>query len=365
MTMICYQPKRFSASSLEAIERANDIVEEYRKQGLDLTLRQVYYQFVSRGWIPNNQQEYKRLGSILNDARMAGKLSWESIEDRTRNLRGNSHWDDPAQILRAVAQQYREDLWWTQDHYVEVWIEKDALVGVLEAVCPENDVPYFSCRGYTSQSEMWAAAVRINRACRGGRKPVIIHLGDHDPSGVDMSRDISDRLNLFSGAKFKEPPQFDLRWKPVDIDVRRIALTMDQVQEYSPPPNPAKMTDARAKGYVDQFGDESWELDALEPRKLIDLIQAEIDSCRNQEAWDAAVEKQEDGRRRLRSAAKRMDAPELMVTLNEMMRDARRDRKEAKKDSVAWGNADGRIEAVKAVQDVEKQFAVDEEADEE
>lgn len=303
---ICYEPRKFSASSREAIRRANEIIADYGSQGLDLTLRQVYYQFVSRGWLPNNQAEYKRLGSILNDARMAGEISWDAIEDRTRNLRSNSHWDEPADIIRSAASSYREDLWWTQDHYVEVWIEKDALVGVLDAVCPKNDVPYFSCRGYTSQSEMWSAAMRLNRAGRSGRQPVVIHLGDHDPSGVDMSRDIRDRLNLFSGAQF-EAPKFDPRWKPVEIDVRRIALTMDQVNDHKPPPNPAKLTDARAEGYVAQYGDESWELDALEPRTLIGLIQAEINSCRNQEAWDAAVAKQEDNRARIERASSLLD----------------------------------------------------------
>lgn len=363
--LICYQPKKFSASSRETIRRANEIIKDYAAQGLDLTLRQVYYQFVSRGWLPNNQTEYKRLGSILNDARMAGEISWDAIEDRTRNLRGKSHWDDPADILRAAAQSYAEDLWDTQDCYVEVWIEKDALVGVLEAVCPKNDVPFFSCRGYTSQSEMWSAAMRLNRAARRGRRqPVVIHLGDHDPSGVDMSRDIRDRLNLFSNASFGDAPKFDRNWRPVEIEVRRIALTMDQVQQYQPPPNPAKLTDARAEGYLAQFGDESWELDALEPRTLIQLIQAEIDSCRNMEAWEARVAQQEDNRRKIVQAAKRMEGRPLMSLLNEMAQDARRDRRGAKKNSVAWGEADGRLSAVKQISEFEKEFTDAEDCEE-
>lgn len=303
---ICYTPKRFSKTSQEIIRRANEIIEDYRQQGLDLTLRQVYYQFVSRGWIPNNQAEYKRLGSVLNDARMAGMMDWDAIEDRTRNLRANPHWGEPSDIIESAAHSYREDLWADQDHYVEVWIEKDALVGVLDAVCPKNDVPYFSCRGYTSQSEMWGAAIRLNRAARSGRQPVVIHLGDHDPSGVDMSRDIRDRLNLFSNCNL-ESPRFDRAWQPVEIDVRRIALTMPQVQQFTPPPNPAKLTDARAQGYIAEYGDESWELDALEPRTLIGLIQKEIDSCRNQERWDASVARQEENRSKIMRAASLLD----------------------------------------------------------
>jgi hypothetical protein len=303
---VCYAPKRFSKTSREIIRRANEIIEEYRQQGLDLTLRQVYYQFVSRGWIPNNQAEYKRLGSVLNDARMAGEMDWDAICDRTRNLRSNSHWGEPSDIIQSAASSYREDLWADQKHYVEVWIEKDALVGVLEAVCPKNDVPYFSCRGYTSQSEMWSAAIRLNRAARDGRTPVVIHLGDHDPSGVDMSRDIRDRLNLFSGADL-DAPRFDRGWEPVEIDVRRIALTMPQVDHFKPPDNPAKMKDARAQAYVALYGDKSWELDALEPRTLIGLIQKEIDSCKDQDAWNDSVARQEANRAKIARAADLLD----------------------------------------------------------
>lgn len=303
---ICYTPKRFSKTSREIIRRANEIIEEYRQQGLDLTLRQVYYQFVSRGWIPNNQAEYKRLGSVLNDARMAGEMDWDAIEDRTRNIRANSHWGEPSDIIESAANSYREDLWADQKHYVEVWIEKDALVGVLDAVCPKNDVPYFSCRGYTSQSEMWAAAMRLNRAARNGRQPVVIHLGDHDPSGVDMSRDIRDRLNLFSTAEL-DSPKFDRAWEPAEIDVRRIALTMAQVDHFQPPDNPAKMKDARAQQYVALYGDKSWELDALEPRTLIGLIQKEIDSCKDQDAWDESVARQEENRSKIARAANLLD----------------------------------------------------------
>ncbi|MCC6425684.1 MAG: hypothetical protein IT435_02565 [Phycisphaerales bacterium] len=344
MTLICYQPRKFSASSKEIIRRANEIIRDYQQQGLDLTLRQVYYVFVSKGWIPNNQTEYKRLGSILNDARMAGEISWEAIEDRTRNLRGRSHWADPANFLRDTAHWYAEDLWSDQDHYVEVWIEKDALVGVLQAVCPRNDVPYFSCRGYTSQSEMWSAAIRLNRAARrGDRQAVVIHLGDHDPSGVDMSRDIRDRLNGFSNIRFKDEPAFDPDWEPKDIEVRRIALTMDQVREYNPPPNPAKMTDARAQGYVAEHGDESWELDALEPRTLIALIQAEIDSCKDQERWDAAVEQQEANRTRVIAASHQLDRKPIKDILTAQVKEAKADMKRAKPNSSAYAEAQGRL----------------------
>lgn len=151
---ICYQNKNFSQSSLSVIRQANAIIEDYESQGYDLTLRQLYYRFVSKGLIPNKDTEYKKLGSIINDARLAGLIDWNRITDRTRNLRQNSHWDSPQSIVETCSRQFQFDKWKDQKEYVEVWVEKDALVGILEQACEPLDVPYFSCRGYTSQSEM-------------------------------------------------------------------------------------------------------------------------------------------------------------------------------------------------------------------
>jgi hypothetical protein len=297
MPQIEYVPKTFSAGSLEVIARANEICADYQAQGFDLTLRQLYYQFVSRGLLPNRQTEYKRLGSIINDARLAGMLDWDYIVDRTRNLRDLAHWTSPQQIISAVANQYRHECWEDQEYRVEVWIEKDALVGVIQGVCQRNDVPFFSCRGYTSQSELWSAAMRLVGYESDGQKTVVIHLGDHDPSGIDMTRDIQDRLNLFGAT----------------TEVRRIALTMDQVEAYQPPPNPAKLTDSRAEGYIEAHGDESWELDALDPATLDALIQGEIEIWRDDRSWRESVARQERQRRRLTAASQRWDEVTALV----------------------------------------------------
>ena len=152
------------------------------------------------------------------------------------------------------------------------WIEKDALIGVIENVCKELDIAYFSCRGYTSQSEMWSAAMRLQRYRKGRQKPLVLHLGDHDPSGKDMTRDITDRLSEFSEGT---------------IEVRRLALNMSQITQYHPPPNPAKITDSRAAGYIAEFGGESWELDALEPAVIATLIRDAVFTVRDVDKWVA------------------------------------------------------------------------------
>lgn len=178
MSQIAYIDKNFSDGSLEIIARANVICADYQAQGFDLTLRQLYYQFVSRGLIANRQSEYKRLGDIVNNGRLAGLIDWDYIVDRTRNLQSLAHWQSPQQIIGAVAEQYRHDLWARQPYRVEVWIEKDALVGVIAGACDRNDVPYFSCRGYTSQSELHGAAMRLVGYEKDGQDTVVIHLGD-------------------------------------------------------------------------------------------------------------------------------------------------------------------------------------------
>lgn len=292
MSKICYVPKNFHGKTLDIISVAEAICQEYADQGFTITLRQLYYQFVARDYLPNRQQSYDKLGAIVNDARLAGLIDWDHLEDRTRNVRSLGHWRSPADIMRGAAQGYREDKWARQHVRPEVWIEKDALVGVIEGVCETNDVSFFSCRGYTSQSEMWSAAQRLLGYCYEGQTPIILHLGDHDPSGIDMTRDILDRLNLF------------MRREGYSIEVNRLALNMDQVQQYDPPPNPAKTTDSRYAGYIELWGDESWELDALEPTVLAALIQDAIDAIKDPDVWDESAAAEREGRELLAKSAR-------------------------------------------------------------
>lgn len=288
---MAYIVRNFSDDSLAVIDHANGICQTYQQQGYDLTLRQLFYQFVSRDLMPNTERSYKRLGSIVNDARLAGLLDWHFIVDRTRNVRSPSHWTDPAEIIESAAQSFALDKWADQENYVEVWIEKDALVGVLQSCCPDEDVPYFSCRGYTSQSEVWSAAQRLAKRVQGGQRAVIVHLGDHDPSGIDMTRDIEDRLAMFM--------------EPYEVTVERIALNNDQVEQYDPPPNPAKLSDSRAAGYIQRFGRSSWELDALEPTVLVGLIRAAVNRHRDADLWQEKVDEQEAEREVLNAASER------------------------------------------------------------
>lgn len=281
---------QFRKAKLAVIEQANVIIAEYQRMGFTLTLRQLYYQFVSRDLIANKQTEYKRLGDIINDARLGGLIDWNAIEDRTRNVRSVAMWSSPQSILDAVAAQYREDPWGDQPYSPEVWIEKDALVGVIEPICNRMRVPYFACRGYASQSEVYSAGKRFATAIREGKRPIVFHLGDHDPSGLDMTRDNGDRLRMFARR---------------GVMVKRLALNMDQVEQYNPPPNPAKDTDSRFGEYLAEFGDESWELDALNPPVIEALIQEALDEIIEPDAWKTVMDREGDSRGDLEAVAER------------------------------------------------------------
>lgn len=287
MPKICYTPKNFRAATLGQIAIANAIIEDYHAQGFDLTLRQLYYQMVARGHIENSERSYKNFGNVIDDGRLAGLIDWSRIVDRTRKLRENGHWSDPASIIGSAAASFQIDKWAGQAYRVEVWVEKDALIGVVEVAARRLDIPYFACRGYTSQSEMWAAAQRLARWQRRGQTPVILYLGDHDPSGIDMTRDVIDRLDLFAGG----------------FQVDRLALNWNQIEQFNPPPNPAKMTDSRAQGYIAQFGLESWELDALDPATLTGLIESAVLTFRDEDAWAEAVAEEEEGLDLLRAVS--------------------------------------------------------------
>jgi hypothetical protein len=177
--------------------------------------------------------------------------------------------------------------------------EKDALIGVVEQVARRHDVPCFSCRGYTSQTEMWNAAQRLIDKSNGCSRPVtVIHLGDHDPSGIDMTRDIEERLVEFSHGE-------------LGLTIDRIALNMDQIEEYSPPPNPAKITDSRADAYIKMFGGASWELDALNPKILDSLIDGKIAQIVDQDLMGKAIEREAEEKATLRHAEEFVRKPHL------------------------------------------------------
>jgi hypothetical protein len=340
MASVLYRPWRLAGPTADFVEQVIDIAHQYLADGYTMTLRQLYYQVVAHDLFPddrcwrrldsgrwvrdpdgtkNAEPNYKWLGDFVTRARMAGMLDWDAVEDRTRAVWQPPAWDGPRELLDACASQYNEDVWDSQPRRVEVWIEKEALAGVVVRPSERAGVPYFCCRGYVSKSEMRVAALRLLGHLFHGQAVTVLHLGDHDPSGVDMTRDIRDQLTefiTFDWARARGPvpdPSAEEVWDSIaettGVDpgqalvVERIALNMDQIRRYQPPPNPAKIGDSRSGKYIEQFGEQSWELDSLPPNLMEELITAEVERRCNL-AWLRQRRAEVEGQRtRLREIA--------------------------------------------------------------
>lgn len=264
-----WNPRQETMIMLNYISR---IMDEYVEAGYTVTVRQLYYQLVGRDLLPeswwdpkakstNNIKSYNKIKDYMKRGRLAGYLDWDAVEDRTRRPVTNQHFNTPEALMEAAIRSFYHDKWFNQTHHIEVWAEKDAVSSILEPVCSRWDVLYMANRGYSSVGAQRLSARRLVKAHQKGKAIVILYVGDHDPSGVDMDRDIREKMAMFG----------------VSVPVIRLALTLDQVREYDLPPNPAKETDSRIDQYVDRFGlDESWELDALSPRQLTEIVESGI-----------------------------------------------------------------------------------------
>lgn len=264
-----------SNQNIARLETINGIIDQYLGDGYVMTLRQLYYQLVARDVIPNNDKEYKKLSELLKKGRMAGVVDWDAIEDRGRQPRLPYWVEGIINALTDVYEQYRLNRQEGQAKYIEIWVEKEALSNVMARVTNEYHVRLMVNKGYSSCSAMHEAYKRFKHAEKyRGQRPVILYFGDHDPSGKDMVRDIRDRLVEFGLG---------------NVNVLNPALTMDQVQEYNLPENPAKITDPRAAWYIQEYGRHSWELDALEPPVLIDIVTTALLEHINMDIYEAVV----------------------------------------------------------------------------
>ena len=288
-----FRPHKLYGTSQEMLNKALAVASEYEARGHKMTLRQLYYQMVARGFIENKQANYKKLGRVLTNAREAGMMSWDILEDLGRTCRHPYVKETHAGVLHQLERDLQLDRWAPLDHYIEVWVEKQALESIVRRACNPMYTPYMACKGYLSATEAYQAGKRYEAAIARGKQPVLIHLGDHDPSGIHMTVDNRDRVQLFA--------------RDFGIDVRRIALNMDQIEEYNPPPNPTKETDTRSGAYLKKYGESSWELDALPPEVLNELITDEIGRYVDQDIWEELDEREEELRAPLEALGRNWD----------------------------------------------------------
>lgn len=282
--------KKFSRKTKVQLVQILGILDEYDKSGYKLTLRQLYYQLVSRDIIPNLLKEYQKLSRLLSDARLTGLVDWDMVEDRVRIPHIKPQFTDIKHLVETALYSYRKDRWKDQDYYVELWCEKDALSGVLKPITDKYHIHLLVNRGYGSTTVLYDASKRFASAEQGGKICVLLYLGDLDPSGEDMVRDISMRLYQFN----------------VNVFVRKIGLTIEQVQLYDPPPNPAKKTDPRSKEFISKYGSSSWEVDALRPDDLNHLIKSEIQKFLDETKMKQIIQEEDAEKKLLIDATKKL-----------------------------------------------------------
>lgn len=314
-----YERYRPEAKTVELLHHVIAVIGEYRSAGLVLTLRQLFYQLVSRDILKNTLQEYKRVGEVVSRARRAAILDWEALEDRIRRPFSPPEYENLDSLMQAALNSFRLPRLKGQDRYVELWVEKDALAGVLAPIANEYHVPLMVNRGYSSTSAMKEAGERIRVQVEriGCEDVTILYLGDFDPSGEDMVRDIQQRLDEYvnSGTIFEFNPKtkkheaetsFDraIRLRRTSVEVEKLALTMEQIKKYKPPPNTAKKTDSRWKEFVKKHGHSSWEVDALPPLVLRQLIEGRLDDLIDDKLVKKIVKVEDLEKKRLLKAVK-------------------------------------------------------------
>lgn len=263
--------RMWTAKKEDVVDNIIAIVQQYEDIGYRLTLRQLHYQLVSHdpGYV-NHQTAYKKLGCILDDCRYAGLIDWDNIVDRGRTLNYPYYEEGVPEALQRTHDVYRLERQKGQDNHIEVWTEKDALSEIFSRTTNRYGVGLCINKGYTSSSAIYKAYERFSEVMEDGHSVKVLYFGDHDPSGLDMVRDIDERLNFM----FKNGSQCQNDF--IDFEVIHIGLTKQQIKQYKLPPNPAKLTDTRAAAYIQQHGKMSWEVDALRPEVLTEIVERNI-----------------------------------------------------------------------------------------
>ena len=278
------------------------IVDAYMKQGIKLSNRQLYYRLVGHDLIPNYIEIYKRFCKFLTDLKYGGYIDWDVIEDRGRVAKRKSQWDSVEDLIDSAVSSYRLPRWQDQDNYLELYCEKEAMESVLRPIADKYHIYFGYNKGYSSSSTMYDIAKRVDRQLLKQKIVVLLYLGDHDPSGLDMVRDVRERIMEFLmawryGIDNDDPdyPRWRTEeWLEDNFFVEHIALTKEQIAKYNPPPNPAKIKDPRAKDYIAEHGKISWELDSLEPEVLMELTENAILEWLDVDKYNAWIKQEKE-----------------------------------------------------------------------
>lgn len=292
----------------EYVRATNDIISQYEMQ---LTVRQIFYRLVSNGFIKNTINSYKLFDRMITRGRERGDIDARSIIDRARQTIGGDHgYASVRDFVRTKiselkdTDQYTKRIWDSQPQYVEAWVEKDALATIFSSIANGYRVVTYPSRGYSSYTKVYEAI--NNRFSVYDDRPItILHFSDHDPSGLNMTDDIQSRLSRY-GSHAK---------------VKRIALTYQQVRQFGLEPMPTKLNDSRQKEYSLQYGNQCWELDALPPNELQNIIRDAIKSHIDVSRWNKAFKEIEEEKRSLQKRFRSKQVASLIKNLDSLLVD--------------------------------------------
>ncbi len=278
--------------SKELLEEIKKVISEYTTR---LTVRQIYYQIVSKHLVQNILSQYQKVSKVLVEARHNGEVDWEAIEDRTRNAKGGDeteetpeeHFETAKNYLKNCWEYYRLPMWKNQPIYLEVWYEKQALEGLFDSITSRYNVVQLAIRGYSSHTMGYELEQRLAEV-EEGREIHIVYFGDFDPSGMDIYRFIQDLCERFG----------------LVIKFERIAITPEQIKKYNIPPMIAKKSDSRYTGFVAEYGKDVVELDALRPDVLQQLIKEAITSRFDWNIYEEVKKEQEAKRKKIKDLIK-------------------------------------------------------------
>jgi len=250
----------------ELIDAASNILDIQQP----MTIRQLFYRLVSAGLIPNDRKHYQLVSRIMTKARDDGRIPFEYITDRSRPEYKPNVFVDAAGYARAVQRSYRKDYWASQPNHVEIWVEKDAIIGSIEDVTDELGVTVRVGRGFLSTTRAHEIAQRFSNV----DKPItVFYLGDHDPSGQAIESDLYDRIRKYGSG---------------DFDLERLAIFKSDITDYSLPPLRIKQSDSNAASFARKYGNECVELDALPPDVLRQRIKDAVEDLIDFDIWNRA-----------------------------------------------------------------------------
>jgi len=326
----------WSKDKRELCDQILMIIRNYSEKGYKLTLRQLYYQLVAAEMIRNDDKVYKKISGVLDDLRYSGKADWDAIEDRGRVPHFPYTAKDIPSAMRDIIYSYKLKRLEDQESIIECWTEKDAISGILKGITNKYTVRLIVNKGYSSSTAMYDAYNRIIDAWANDKGFQILYFGDHDPSGLDMIRDISERLvfMLSKGDQYylvdmgflKEDVYYEFDYNKDEhldaltfakiryalhmtgkLKITALGLTMDQIRAYNPPHNPAKISDPRAKWYVQKFGNVSWEVDALAPNVMEGIIEAGILSAIDVDKYESKLKQEKADKESMQTFANSMN----------------------------------------------------------